>query len=62
MTPQETISRTIEAELAARHLTKTSLANHLGINRRTLQTRFDGTASWNLPDLEATANHLGLTL
>ena len=56
------ITRAIEAELAAAHVTKNQLADQLGIARSNLLRRFNGEVPWNVNEVEIAANCPGLSL
>jgi hypothetical protein len=56
------ITRAIEAELAAAHVTKNQLADQLGIARSNLLRRFNGEVPWNVNEVEIAANCTGLSL
>lgn len=55
------ITRAIEAELAAAHVTKNQLADQLGIARSNLLRRFNGEVPWNVNEVEIAANCTGLS-
>lgn len=61
MTNTTAVTRAIEAELAAAHVTKNQLADSLGIARSNLLRRFNGEVSWTVDEVEAAATVTGIS-
>lgn len=61
MTNTTAVTRAIEAELAAAHVTKNQLADRLGIARSNLLRRFNGEVPWTVDEVEAAANVTGIS-
>jgi len=62
MSMQDTISSAIVGQLYARRKTKTDLANYLGLSRRAISNKFNGTTNWDTETLQKTAEFLGMNL
>lgn len=61
MTNTTAVTRAIEAELAAAHVTKNQLADSLGIARSNLLRRFNGEVPWTVDEVEAAAAVTGIS-
>lgn len=61
MTNTTAVTRAIEAELAAAHVTKNQLADSLGIARSNLLRRFNGEVPWTVDEVEAVATVTGIS-
>ena len=61
MTNTTAVTRAIEAELAAAHVTKNQLADSLGIARSNLLRRFNGEVPWTVDEVEAAATVTGIS-
>ena len=56
---QEIVSRGIRAQMAAQKIKQKDLADSLGIQRRALYRRLDGSKPWELDELDVVAKRLG---
>lgn len=61
MTNTTAVTRAIEAELAAAHVTKNQLADRLGIARSNLLRRFNGEVPWTVDEVETAATVTGIS-
>lgn len=61
MTNTTAVTRAIEAELAAAHVTKNQLADSLGIARSNLLRRFNGEVPWTVDEVETAATVTGIS-
>lgn len=55
------VTAEIRAELARRGLTAYALANAIGMSKQTMSRRMTGATPFDLAEVEAIANFLGLT-
>ena len=53
------ITRSVRGLLAARRLTGTDLATHLGISTQAIHRRYAGTTPWRIDEIDAIAAWLG---
>lgn len=56
----QTVGATVRAEMARRKITQRQVAEKLGISQTQVSRRLDGTVSFNVDELEAVAQVLGL--
>lgn len=60
MRMQTVLNQTINAELAARKLTKAGMAEHMGISRESLYSRLNGSRKWTVNEIPSAATYLGM--
>lgn len=56
------VAENVRAEMAARRISGTALADALGITRSTMYRRLDGNSPWPVDDLEKVADFLKVEL
>ncbi len=58
--PAEQVAATVRAEMARRRVTQTALADVLGMTQTALSRRISGAIPFDVNELHAIAEHLGL--
>lgn len=61
-TTTQRVAANVRAELAARRISGSRLAQTLGITRTTMYRRLAGMSPWPIDDLEPIAEFLGVTV
>lgn len=60
MKMQTVLNQTINAELAARKLTKAGMASYMGLSRSALYSRLNGSSRWAINEIPSAARYLGM--